>query len=93
VQSTFLWGYSRLGAEQIMPKLDDAARKRAARAHYLVLLSEKARPIRAGAKALCRAGLDFEPLTHKVLRGDVVDLYYTVFERHEPNRCNPGVPA
>ena len=93
VQSTFLWGYSLLSVVQPMPNVDADVTNAAGRFDYVVLLSPRAGPVRAGARALCRAGVGLTPVARKVLRGDVVDLHYTVFQKSESGLCPRGLAA
>jgi len=90
VQSTFLWGSSRLSLTP-MPNVDASVTNAAGRFDYVVLLSPRARPVRAGASALCRIGVGLAPVAQRVLRGDAVDLHYTVFQRNPSGSCPPGL--
>ena len=88
MQATFLWGYSRLAfGSMAMPRLHQQVRTAADQYDYLVLLAPTAGPVRAGAAALCRAGVGLQPVARKVLRGEALDLHYAVFERTGSTPC------
>jgi hypothetical protein len=83
IQSTFLWGYSRLHEEgHGLPNLgeQELARVRAPELTWLVLLAERHEQLALGRTALTANGVRFQPSIQKVLSSGDYRLYVEILE-------------
>ena len=94
VQSTFLWGFSRIfDSTNAMPHVDQNLVARANTYDYLVLLANTSGQVDAGAQALCNAGVGLHLVERRVVRRPVNGLAYAVFSRSTDPACPVGTPA
>jgi hypothetical protein len=93
VQSTFLWGFSRIvDSANAMPHVDQKLLDRARTYDYLVLLGNTSGQVDAGAQALCNAGVGLHLVERRVVRRPVNSLAYAVFSRSTDPACPVGTP-
>jgi len=95
IQSTYLFGYSRVqGQGQGMPSLDGADLERLGRLQlkWLVLLAEAEGQLAAADETLSRRGIEFKRVDRRVLHSGTYAVHFELLELHPRTEAGSQPP-
>jgi hypothetical protein len=88
IQSMFLYNFTKVFDDSdAMPAVTPTLLANIGQFDYLVLLGVSSREVDDGTRALCSAGQSLRKVGRRVVRGDVQDLAFVIFQRTASGGC------